>query len=228
MNDKFFQFDASWANKNYIEAVHSVIVPGLLCPECGAWATTGLAFPNADIKNLLCDIRFKTPYPINIEAFHMLSEHLFKETGITQIVPGIELGCLSGKAKGVFGDFAWVNPWTVLLRHSILKQAQEAGLNLNGVCAKLDFENNIEEDFFELEVSPVATPNAFSNIPKCKICGRRKIAKDEQLVVDASMFDPSIPLQHIVEWPTILIVNTAFANFIKELALRDVKLIPCE
>jgi hypothetical protein len=135
---------------------------------------------------------------------------------------------LWGKAKGSFGDFAWVNPWTPLLRESVWLALRETGILIAGIRAELDFGKLAHEPFIELEALPAVTlPKAL--LPeKCAACGRLPVKKPDNITVAASSFDASIPLQRIAELPTVLVANEPFAQFIRERNLRDVVLTPIE
>lgn len=141
--------------------------------------------------------------------------------------PGTDLGPLHGKANGRFGDFAWVNPWTPLLRESVWLALKEAGIPLVGVHAELDFGGQQHESLIEIEALPKVTlPDSL--VGTCAICGRLSAKKPDDIIVAASSFDGSIALQRIIELPTVLVANESLAQFIRERNLRDVILTPIQ
>jgi uncharacterized double-CXXCG motif protein len=220
--------DQSWAKKNSIEAAHAVKLPGMLCPVCGAWATAGVSFPRIDARLISDGERIDWPKPISPEEFSTLASSLEARLGIARkLTPGAELGSLSGKGKGIFGDFGWVNSWTPLLRESVFSTAQDAGVRLAGVPANLELPDGTES-FVELEALPIAKMRTHDTPEMCPICGRRAIKRNDPLIINATEFDSSIPLQRLVDLPTVLVVNSAFANFIRDRKLRDVKLLAIE
>lgn len=220
--------DRSWSKKNSIEAVHAVKLPGMLCPVCGAWATAGISFPSVDVK-LISDVeRTDWPKPVSPDEFKNLTLSLEGRLELAHMLtPGAELGPLSGKGKGIFGSFGWVNSWTPLLRESVFSAAQEAGVMLAGVPANLHLPDGAER-FIELEAVPIAKMRTHDIPEACLICGRRAVKRTDPLVISTAEFDGTIPLQRLVDLPTILIVNPAFANFIRNQDLQDVKLLPME
>jgi hypothetical protein len=164
-----------------------------------------------------------SPSPIPVEQFKTLAETIEPVLGAERPAqPGADLGVLSGRAKGRFGDFAWVNPWTPLLRESVCRAFQAAGIPLVGIRAELNFEEQSHEPLMELEALPsVELPRAL--VPeKCSVCGRLAMKKPENIQVAAESFDGSIPLQRIAELPTVLVANESLAQFIKQRNLRDV------
>jgi uncharacterized double-CXXCG motif protein len=220
---------ARWGKLNSIEATRFRKLPGVRCPQCGAWALTGVIYPSIDPSVLNGISLPDTPAPIPVEQFARLAAVVQPLLGTTRPVrPGAELGPLKGTAEGSFGDFAWVNPWTPLLRESVWLALKEAGIRLVGMRAELDFGTHPHEPLVELEALPrVMLSNAL--VPeKCAVCGRLPVTKPDNLSVVAPSLDGSIPLQRIAELPTVLVANESLAQFIQARTLRDVVLTPIE
>ena len=218
-----------WGKLNGIEAAHSLKLPGVDCPSCGAWAMTGIIYPSVDMAALNGISLPASPLPIPVGQFKSLAAAIQPVLGVQRPVePGTDLGPLHGRAQGSIGDFAWVNPWTPLLRESVWLALGAAGIQLVGARAEIVFRKKNHEALIEIEAVPrVKLPDAI--LPKkCPICGRMGMKKPDQISVTASSFDSSIPLQRIVELPTILVANEAFAQFIQREKLRDVILTPIE
>ena len=144
------------------------------------------------------------------------------------VTPAAAIGPLRGKARGDFGDFAWVNPWTPLLRETIWQAAETAEVKLAGVRADLHFSRKSEDPLVEIEALQKVRLLSSLVPERCTICGRLPITRPEQLVLEASSFDSSVALQRVMELPTTLIANASFAQFIEERNLRDVVLTPVE
>ena len=142
--------------------------------------------------------------------------------------PGTGFGPIRGKARGTFGDFAWVNPWTPLLRESVWKTLRENGIILNGAPADLDFGKVLHEPLIELEAPPTAVLWNKSEQKACAVCGRWMTPVPETIIIDGASFDETIPLQRILEATTVLIANETFAHYIQEKGLRDVLVTPIE
>jgi hypothetical protein len=52
-----------WGKRNSIEATHSRKLPALHCPNCGAWALTGIIYPSVDTSALNGIALPETPWP---------------------------------------------------------------------------------------------------------------------------------------------------------------------
>jgi hypothetical protein len=110
-----------------LEAAHSAALPSMICDRCGAWALTGIQYPSIDVIALQREFGRLEPSAVSLAEFSTLKlrvAHFFAPE--QEILPGAGLGPIIGKARGVFGDFAWLNPWTVLVRESVVKKLQLA------------------------------------------------------------------------------------------------------
>jgi uncharacterized double-CXXCG motif protein len=217
-----------WGKQNSIEATHWQKLPGIRCPSCGVWALTGITYPTVDTSAFNGIALPATPSPLSVEQFNALAASIQTAVGAQRPMrPGTELGPLSGKAKGNFGDFAWVNPWTPLLRESVWLALRENGILLAEVRAEFDF-GLAHEPLVELEALPTATLPKELVPEKCAICGRLAVKKPDNISFAVSSLDASIPLQRIAELPTVLVANEPFAQFIQQRHLRDVIVTPIE
>lgn len=223
--------DIRWAKTHRadIDAAHIRGLPGVQCPICIASSVTGVLYPSADVILLDREVQLLSPWPVPLEELQRIMSRVQPLLGPERpLWPGTALGPLRGKAWGEFGDFAWVNPWTPLLRESAWLAAKEAGVDLLGVPAELTFRRRPHESLIELEARPkVRLPSAM--LPEqCPQCGRLPIKKPDKIVLEASAFDDSIALQRVMELPTALIANERFAQFIEDRKLTDVVLTPVE
>lgn len=213
---------AGWAKLNSIEGTHAHKLPGVRCPSCGVWAMTGVIYPCVD-ESALSDKSLPSSAPLSVDQFRSLAVDLKPVLGSERpVMPGTDLGPLRGRGKGTFGDFAWVNPWTPLVRESVWQSLSDAGLKLCAVRAELGFKNQPHESFFELEAVPRAQLADGAGFQACGVCGRVPVSVPDKLVLDATSFDESVALQRVGKLPTALIVNERFARFIQERRLRDV------
>lgn len=223
--------DMGWGKINdpNIEATHSRKLPGVQCPICGAWATTGIIYPSVDISLLGKMLMSSKQWPIPLEEFKKLATDIQSIIGAERpIEPGADLGPLRGKANGKFGDFAWVNPWTPLLRKSVYLSLKGDGVDLVGVQAELDFTVHAHEPFFELEALPKLKLVESLLSERCEMCGRLPITSPEKVIVSVASYDESLPIQRIAHLPTMLVVNEMFANLVREKNLKNVVLRPIE
>lgn len=225
--------DANYQNWCWIEACHSLGLPGLRCAICGVRSTTGVQYPCVEPAKLakLVDV-LSDRWPVEPEEYKRRVEKVRSIVGSDYpLEPGTCLGPLRGEQResGATGDFSWPTPWTPLLRESVWMAARESGIDLRGARADITFSDPPDhEPLIEFEAIPRVRVHSEKEVIPCAICGRIGMKVPDHLVIDGNTFDDSIPLQRIFELPTVLIVNEAFAIFIKERSLSDVVLIPIE
>jgi len=144
-----------WGRLNSVEATHARKLPGVHCPSCGAtWATTGILYPSVDMAGLAGITIPAKPWPIPIEEFKSLAASVQQVLGAARPVrPGTDLGPLRGKAQGSFGDFAWVNSWTPLLRESVWLALRAVGIELVGIRAEIRFRKRCMNHSLSLKPS---------------------------------------------------------------------------
>ena len=206
------------------------MLPGVTCPKCGTWATTGLIYPMANVSKLDEVANLTKPNPVTLTKFSELIRALrsvFEDEILLR--PGANFGAVQGEARGSFGDFAWCNPWNPLVRESVLNALSAEEVVLVGVNADLRFAGkSLHENLIELDARPCVNVSKRLVPPPCAICGRIGMKVPDRLVLDANTFDERIPIQRVRELPTVLIVNDRFARLILKLELRDVLLQPVE
>jgi hypothetical protein len=133
-----------WGRKNWIDALHAAVMPGIRCPSCGAWALTGISYPTVDVSLLKTIGLPASPNPIPIVEFQTLLRKAQDILGDDRLVaPGTQFGPLHGRAGGTFGDVAWLNGWTPLVRESVWHEIRRTGIRIAGVRAELDFDTKI-------------------------------------------------------------------------------------
>jgi len=135
---------------------------------------------------------------------------------------------LRGTARGLIGDFGWVNPWTMLVRSSTYQELFSSGFSLDGAEARIDFDNGSTEPVIELEARGKV---ALANLPSreiCPVCGRLPITKPKRMVLEAASYDSALPLQRIVEMPTFFVVNDDLGEFIRARGFSNVTLTKIE
>jgi hypothetical protein len=96
---------------------------------------------------------------------------------------------LIGKSSGVFGDFVWVHPWTLLITKSALERLRKAGVRMPGAgSTRLEGPG---KELLELQLEPRAEflrPEPAS--PPCSSCGR---TRPRRRTTDPTVVAPSIP-----------------------------------
>lgn len=84
---------------NSIEATHAHKLPGVRCPNCGAWAKTGVIYPCVDESAL--NEKSLPSVPLSVDQFRSLAAELKPVLGSERpVFPGTGLGPLRGRAKG--------------------------------------------------------------------------------------------------------------------------------
>ena len=115
-----------------IDATHEWCLPGVICPVCGnTWSDAGLAYPLISLSELPFESEYRIARAVPLTEFNLLKSRLgpVLRRG-TFVLPGTEFGPLVGKASGKFGDFAWLNPWTPLIKGDAYLQLRGKGVHL--------------------------------------------------------------------------------------------------
>lgn len=220
--------DRSWGNYD-LQGEYDWGVGGLQCSVCGPWAFVGVSYPTFDLAALPDWVRKVKRGPLSIATFERLRETLAPLLGPDRpVVPGVELGRFKGRLRGNVGEFVWSDSWTLFIRESIWHQLNTAGFVLTGQRASITSRAKVQETLVELEILPRARVPKVTLPRPCSVCGRIGAKVPEQVVLDSRSYDPSVPIQRIVELPTIIIVNKELASFVKEQGYRDVILKPIE
>lgn len=94
-----YESDTMHSRKNPVAWVNQFVVPGMICPLCGAWAgNRRLFFPIEDTK--LEGLLKKKPSPIHLDEWNKLFNNPVNNFNIAsgfRFVPGDELGKPTGK-----------------------------------------------------------------------------------------------------------------------------------
>jgi len=223
--------DNGWGKEHdyLISAVHARKLPGVICPLEGAWATTGINYPTVDVALIDSRVGELPAHPIPIEGYRALVARIEPITGPERrLRPGANLGPLCGTACGLLGDFAWVNPWTMLVRSSTYQELLSLGFSRDGAEARIDYDNGSTEPLIELEARCKV---ALANVPSrevCPVCERLAITKPKTMVLEAASYDCALPVQRIVEMPTYLVVNDELGEFIRARGFTNIALTKIE
>lgn len=222
--------DAEWGRQfEYeIEASHMWGLPGVRCSACGrTWSTTGVAYPALDLSILPSVESYCKPLPVAVEAFQELRMPIRRLLPVgAPVPPGAEFGPLVGKAYGRFGDFAWVNPWTMLIRRqALLRLASEHVRLPRFVVPHLDFRSESLVDLLELQIEPHASLSIESFEPGessfCSVCGydARKVRR---VIVSRASIQSHVELFRLRDLPTMILATDRFMNIVRKLGMTDV------
>jgi len=223
--------DAGWGKDNeyLISAVHSRGLPGVICRVHGVWATTGLNYPTVDIALIDSRIGRLPTNPVSVDDYRALAAQIEPVIGPERpLSPGANLGPLLGTAQGLFGDFAWVNRWTMLVRCATYQELLSSGFFVEGAEARISFKDGPTEPLMELEVLCKVTLANLQPREICSICGRPSFVKPKTMVIEAASYDGAQPLQRIVEMPTYIVINDDLGEFIRTRGFSNITLTQIE
>lgn len=228
--------DAGWGAKlGYeIDAAHECGLPGVRCPVCQAtWGMVGLQYPTVLCGSLEPIRNQLKPQPVPLEEFCTLAATVHSILGDERpLAPGAAFGPIRGHGHGPFGDFAWLNPWTALIRKEAFLTLRLRGLALRGAETNLQFRKRDAPTLIEIEAWPIAKlhPSCLPDPPpeRCSACGRLGLSAPKRIVVASDSLDERVPIQRLIELPTFLLVNEKLATAIQDLELRDVRLLKTE
>jgi uncharacterized double-CXXCG motif protein len=205
-------------------AAHRWGLPGVQCPQCDAiWGGAGLQFPSGDASGLAERAELEDPHlERNFARFEYLRELVrpLLPQGVP-LEPGTEFGPLVGNAWGKFGPFAWLNPWTLLVRREVLERLPAEGLRgLEGHRTELRFRQKQSPELLELELMPHGRfhPDCLSERePPCARCGRKGISMPEQPVLKEDSLPTHLDLFRLADLNTLLIATERFAQAVQRL-----------
>jgi uncharacterized double-CXXCG motif protein len=205
-------------------AAHRWGLPGVQCPQCDAiWSGAGLQFPSGDASGLAERAELEDPHlERNFARFEYLRELVrpLLPQGVP-LEPGTEFGPLVGNAWGKFGPFAWLNPWTLLVRREVLEQLRAEGVRgLEGHRTALRFRQKQAPELLELELMPHGRfhPDCLSERePPCARCGRKGISMPEQPVLKEDSLPTHLDLFRLADLTTLLIATERFAQAVQRL-----------
>ncbi|MGH9904056.1 MAG: SitI6 family double-CXXCG motif immunity protein, partial [Pyrinomonadaceae bacterium] len=202
---------------------------GVSCQRCGStWSNVGLAYPAIDLSVLPNEKRYQSAKPVSLEDFDELQRAILSLMPDNSLPPpGTRFGPLVGVARGIFGDFAWLNLWTMLVRSQALERLHVAGVRTPiGVAPMLAFKNRQSPDLLELQIEPHAklASSSFSVLllATCPSCGRDPNSLPEHLVIEASSVPKHVDLFRARDFTTLILATEEFAEAVQNLKLTGV------
>jgi len=244
-----------WGKKHEydLDATHRWSLPGVRCPTHGPMSVAGLAYPAVDLSVLPSSESYREPRLVDVAEFEALRRPLLPLMPDGSVpLPGTQFGPLVGEAWGIFGDFAWLSPWTPLVRREALERLGAAGVrSLLGVPTELTFKardvpgeyersftpsywagsepphtRTETADLLELQIEPHAGFAGISlpadGAPACPICGHRAISRPDRIVIDQSSIPEQMDLFRGRELPTLILGTERFAEAVRALQLTDI------
>jgi uncharacterized double-CXXCG motif protein len=221
--------DANWGRQHdyEINAGHPWGLPGVRCSECGrTWATTGVAYPAIDCSVLPSAEGYSRAGTASAEKYREARDAIIEAFSVQLVLPpGTQFGSLVGTARGDCGDFAWVNPWTMLIRAEALARLEASGVSLpTAVPARLEFLSGRRVHLLEFQVEPVAHLSAASFSVRepspCPSCGY-DARKPERIVVARASIPSDVDLFRLRDFPATILAKERFADEAGRLELKD-------
>lgn len=218
--------DDGWLTQSAadVSGRHQLKAPGIKCPKCGTYSTTGISFPEVD-EALIANLLPKNPFPLSLDEFETLSTRVSRELPwLPRLQPGTEFGRLRGKSSGPYADFMWVNKWTPLVRAEMLRPLESIGCQAQESL----LETTEVEPLFELFAPPIACASSSIPTEKCELCGRVSTPTPDTIIISSSNFDFQNPIQRVQEWPTVLVVTSAFVECVRKNHWNNTSFFPLE
>lgn len=212
--DKQFEYE--------IDASHMWGLPGVQCSACGrTWSTTGIAYPALDLSKLPSVGRYCNPSPVAVEELLELRASILPLSPAEFVLPpGAEFGPLVGRARGRFGDFAWVNPWTMLIRREALLRLTSEHIRLpRFVAPHLNFGSEPPVDLLELQIEPHASLSVKSFVSgessSCSVCAydARKV---QRVIVSRASIPSRAELFRLRDFPTLILATEYFVKIVRK------------
>ena len=204
-------------------------LPGIQCDSCNAtWSNTGLAYPSVDLSSLPSADRYKVLGAVPLEEFLRLLRPVRELMPSGSVLPpGTDFGPLTGTVKGKFGDFVWLNSWTLLVRQEAYELLLPVGVRMpKGVPASLRFRGAPPTVLVELEIEPLSRISRHSlrdlDIKRCQACGRNPFRVPDHIEVELSSIPQQVDLFRLREFTTIILGTEAFVDAVRALRMTGI------
>jgi uncharacterized double-CXXCG motif protein len=203
---------------------HPFSLPDVDCPICTPWGAMGSEYPSIAPKDLpLALRRAARSLGLSPEAWQKLREDVGSALPAdVQWEPGTEFGALSADVGGNLPDAVWRGSWTLVLRKAAYDKLLGEGLELRGRSANLSWRGGSPTKLTEVEVRPGVKLYGWRSFKPCEICGRIDLEAPDTIILDRKTYDPTIPIQRIVDLSTYMIVSPAMKEVMERMGLSGV------
>jgi hypothetical protein len=199
------------------EWINGTFLPGVKCPKCGTWATTGLSYPlvsDTTISRML----IPENKVISVEEWKLLRDRVSKIIGQDlTILPGTSLGTITVNINGAPPRFSWIEPWIPAISSSAIEDMASAGFSVTGSLLNVHGKHIEDDRFIEIYAPPLF--NAVlqdDQAGRCEICERERSAIKMPIVGRDRAFDCSYPVQRVMQHPTRFVVSDDFALYLND------------
>jgi uncharacterized double-CXXCG motif protein len=223
--------DTNWGiqYKYYINAGHKWGLHGVKCPVCGKTrCVIGVDYPTVDLSHLPKINRFSKRWPVNPEEQDDMRRLIIPMLPPNSYLPpGADFGPLVGKAWGKFGDFAWLNPWTMFMLRQTYEKLVSVGIQMPilGMPPEIKFRSKTYPDLVEPQIEPLArlVPASFDppDSQPCPGCGRysRHLVK---MIVDGASVPFHVDLFRSRDHPTYILATERFKEAVEKFNMTDI------
>lgn len=175
-----YESDSAYSRNNPIEWTQQYVVPGVICPECGAWGGRRRLFLAVEDMTLKKRLRL-SPYPISLEEWKSLASRIIESVATASDYdpePGDELGDPTAKiTSNKVPDFIFLWRGGILItektRNIIIKSeltgCQFLKVELTDKRSKKSRENPLPSLYVLLVTGRINSP---IKVDRCSICGR--------------------------------------------------------
>jgi uncharacterized double-CXXCG motif protein len=232
---KFFEVleDTSTPQSGTIDGVSRWCIPSIECALCGGYGGLGEAYPTVDLGSLPERALLEEPrslQAVSLEEYRRLCELLRPRVPAgAPLEPGTQLGPVTGKASGRFGDFYFQAPWTLWSSRDAVEKLHNAGVRgLRGTPGALSYRGKHPPELIELELQVRGSlhPSCFPADwhPSCVRCGStRNGYPGNAAVLKAATLPEDVDLFRLHDFKTVLLASERFVEAVKRLHLGAVQ-----
>lgn len=205
----------STPSQDYVTWESAAGLPGVRCPRCGGWATTGLSYPLVDDRTIEL-MQLPSEYCISIEQWRVLRDRVSSLLGAGVLIsPGTYFGPPTVAIVGTPPKFSWIAPWFPVMARSVMDDLRSRGIAVTGAVVRTATPGDGDDPFVEVFAPPVFNAETTDPAsPGCDLCGRPTVRIKEPIVAVAKHFDDAVPIQRIIEHPTRFVVSDALAEYL--------------
>ncbi len=202
-------------SQDYLTWESAAFLPGVDCPRCGGWATTGLSYPLVDDRTIEL-MQLPSESCISIEQWRVLRDRVSSLLGAAVLVlPGTSIGRSTVAIVGTPPKFGWIAPWFPVMARSVMDDLRSRGIVVTGAVVRTATPGDGDDPFVEVFAPPVFNAETTDPAsPGCDLCGRSTVRIKEPIVAVAKHFDDAVPIQRISEHPTRFVVSDALAEYL--------------
>lgn len=177
---------------------------GLSCSFCRErWSALGILYPSVSLADHPRESEFRQPMTSRPRPERQFFERcravapLFPPNAL--LLPGVEIGPLRARARGLFGDFAWPIFYHLLIRRAAALRLIEHRVRLPPLVEQpVRYGSGESPDLVDLDMEYLARLSPASVPPEavkvCPICGKITYSMPERLIFDRASIPDHVDL----------------------------------